>query len=185
MQVAYQLQFEPDAYLAWETDQTEKHEYWNGEVYAMGGARREHVVVSGNVFAALKQRLRGKPCQPYIADMKLRVDEFNAFFYPDVMVSCHADDRKAEQFLSHPSVIIEVLSDSTAAYDRGDKFLAYRTLESLQEYLIIDVDSRRVECYRRAANQEWLLHDYFADDSCQFHSLGFEIPLAEFFEELD
>ena len=110
MQTAEVLVFDSQDYLAWEDLQEEKHEFINGEVFAMGGARREHVVVSGNVFAALKQHLRGTPCQAYIADMKLRVEQQNAFYYPDVMVSCDKNDQKADQFLSNPSLFNSKIS---------------------------------------------------------------------------
>ncbi|PPD55648.1 MAG: hypothetical protein CTY11_01365, partial [Methylomonas sp.] len=148
MQAAEHLRFSAEDYLAWEETQAGKHEFVAGEVFAMTGARREHVVVSLNIAAALKHRLRGTPCQAYIADLKLRIEVVDAFFYPDVMVSCNAEDNQAKQFISQPALIAEVLSDSTAAYDRGDKFAAYRKLESLQEYLIVDIAARRVECFR-------------------------------------
>jgi len=185
MRTALQYHFEAADFLAWEASQAEKHEFLAGEVFAMGGARREHVLVSGNVYSALKQRLRGKPCQAYIADMKLRVDKADAFFYPDVMVSCHPDDRRAEQFLSQPCLIVEVLSESTAAFDRGAKFVAYRSLDSIQEYIIVDIDSKRVECFRRTTDNEWLLHDYVGEVDCELTSLGFTVPLAEFFEDIE
>ncbi len=107
--------FDAERYLAWEEQQAEKHEYVGGEVFAMVGARREHVVVAGNLFAAFKQRLRGGPCQVYISDLKLRVETADAFFYPDVMVSCDARDHAASQFIAHSILIVEVLSESTAA----------------------------------------------------------------------
>lgn len=185
MQQAEQLVFDAGAYLAWEENETEKHEFIAGEVFAMVGARREHVVVSGNIFAALKQRLRGKPCLAYIADMKLHVKEADAFFYPDVMVSCHAEDSRAEQFLSYPTLIVEVLSDSTEAFDRGVKFAAYRQLESLQEYVLVDLKAKRLECFRRTEEGDWLLHDAAGDECCDFKSLNLSIPMAEIFEDVD
>ncbi|TXL21852.1 hypothetical protein BMR03_11595, partial [Methylococcaceae bacterium HT2] len=113
-----------DEYLAWEELQEEKHEYVHGEIFAMGGARREHVLVSLNIASALKQHLRGTPCRAYMSDMKLRVASMDTFFYPDVIVSCNQKDHQAEQYLSFPTLIVEVLSDSTEAYDRGAKFTA-------------------------------------------------------------
>jgi Uma2 family endonuclease len=184
MKQAQQLTFDSEAYLAWEVLQTEKHEYIGGEVFAMAGARREHVVVSGNIFAGLKLRLRGSPCQAYISDMKLRVEKADAFYYPDVMVSCTVADHAAEQFLSQPSLIVEVLSETTAAFDRGDKFAAYRTLVSLKEYVIIDIAAKRVECYRRTQDNDWLMHEYLNGDICDFPSLGVSIPMAEIFENV-
>lgn len=174
--------FDTETYLAWEALQTEKHEYMSGEVFAMAGARREHVVVNGNIFAGLKYSLRGGPCQACISDMKLRVEKADAFYYPDVMVSCSASDQTAEQFLSNPTLIVEVLSDTTAAFDRGDKFAAYRTLLSLKEYVIVDIAAKRVECYRRTENNDWLMHEYLNDDICEFPSLSVSIPMADVFE---
>ncbi len=130
-QPAAKLSFED--YLAWEAGQPEKHEFVRGETFAMAGARRVHVTVSGNLFAAFKGHLRGTPCRTYMADMKLRVEEADSAFYPDVMVSCDPRDHAADLYLSHPVLLVEVLSDNTAAFDRGDKFAHYRKLPSLQE----------------------------------------------------
>ncbi|WP_295540359.1 Uma2 family endonuclease [uncultured Thiohalocapsa sp.] len=174
-----------DSYLAWEAQQPDKHEYVRGEVFAMVGARREHVVATLNLATALKQRLRGGPCQAYVSDLKLRVEAANAFFYPDVMVSCDPLDHAAELYIEHPTLVAEVLSDSTAAFDRGDKFAAYRTLPSLEEYVLVDIPSRRVESFRRASDGEWLLHVYAPDtEVCRFSSLDVSVPLAEVFEHL-
>ena len=182
---AIQSAFDAEAYLAWEDQQAEKHEYLRGEVFAMVGARREHVVVSGNLYAAFKQRLRGGPCQAYVADLKLRVETVDAFFYPDVMVSCDSRDHAAAQFVEHPTLIVEVLSESTAAFDRGDKFAAYRKLSSLQEYVLVDIPSRRVESFRRTAEQDWLFHEHRSDlGDCHFPALGVSIPFDEIFENV-
>ncbi len=184
--LATQTGFDADAYLAWEEAQAEKHEYLRGEVFAMVGARREHVVVSLNLAAAFKQRLRGGPCQAYVADLKLRVEMVDAFFYPDVMVSCDARDHAAGQFIEHPTLIVEVLSESTAAFDRGDKFAAYRMLPSLQEYVLVDIPSRRVETFRRTPEHDWLFHEHRPDlGDCHFPALRVSIPFDEIFENVD
>ncbi|BBL70554.1 Uma2 family endonuclease [Methylogaea oryzae] len=182
---ALRLPFDAVAYLDWEATQPEKHEYLAGEVFAMVGARREHVVVAGNLAAAFKQRLRGGPCQAYISGMKLRVEKVDAFFYPDVTVSGDARDHAAGQFLSYPTLVAEVLSDFTAAFDRGGKFAAYRSLESLKEYVIVDIPARRVECFRRTQENDWLLHEYLGDDTCHFPCLGVDVPMAEIFENAE
>ena len=183
---AVQTAFDADAYLAWEDLQTDKHEYVRGEVFAMVGARREHVVVALNLAAAFKQRLRGGPCQAYVSDLKLRVEAADAFFYPDVMVSCDPRDHAASQFIAHPTLIVEVLSHSTAAFDRGDKFAAYRTLPSLQEYVLVDIAARRVESFRRAPGQDWLFHEHLpAGGDCMFPTVDVAIPFAEIFENVD
>lgn len=185
MQTAGQIRFSATDFLAWEESQAEKHEFAAGEVFAMTEARQDHVLVSGNIYAALKQRLRGTPCRAYIADMKLRVETADAFFYPDVMASCHPADLGNQQYISNPTLIVEVPSDSTADYDRGGKFVAYRKLESLKEYLIVDIDARRVECFRRTADNDWLLHDYVGEVDCQLHSLDIRIAMAEIFEDIE
>ncbi len=167
-------------FLVWEIQQTEKYEFVAGEVFAMTGARRVYVVFCLNIAASLKQQLRGTSCQTYIADMKLHVAAADAFFYPDVMVSCHAEDQQAEHYLAHPTVIIEVLSDSTEAYDRGAKFAAYRLLSNLQEYVLIDIDARRVELFSRTSANDWLLH--VSDADCVLNSLGITIHSSELFE---
>ncbi|ATG88849.1 Uma2 family endonuclease [Methylomonas koyamae] len=184
MQTAERLRFSAEEYLAWEETQAEKHEFVAGEVFAMTGARQDHVVVSLNIASSLKQRLRGTPCRAYMADLKLKVEAADAFFYPDVMVSCHPGDLANQQFISNPSLIVEVLSESTADYDRGGKFVAYRKLESLMEYLIVDIEARRVECFRRTADNDWLLHDYLGEVDCELTSLGVQIPMAEIFEDI-
>ncbi len=184
MQAAGAVIFDSQDFLAWEALQKQKHEFIKGEVFAMGGARREHVIVSLNIASLLKQHLRGMSCQTYIADMKLRVEQEDAFYYPDVMVSCDKNDQTADQYLSNPTVIVEVLSDSTEAYDRGAKFAAYRQLSSLKEYVLIDIKARRVDCFRRTENNDWLLHVVDKQDNCDFVSLELSIAMADIFEDV-
>ncbi len=177
--------FDAESYLTWEEQQETKHEYIRGEIFPMVDARREHVVVTGNLSAAFKQRLRGGSCQAYVSNLKLRVEAADSFFYPDVMVSCDAQDHAASQFIEHPTLILEVLSESTAAFDRGDKFAAYRTLPSLQEYVLVDIPSRRVETFRRAEGGDWLFHECLAEHGdCRFVSLDVAIPFDEIFENV-
>jgi len=173
-----------EEFIAWEDMQPDKHEFVAGEVFAMGGARRVHVAVSGNCFAKLKEHLRGGLCRAFMADMKVEVKTAAAVFYPDVLVTCHPDDLKAELAMQHPKVIIEVLSDSTAAYDRGDKFAAYRQLESLQEYALIDPDVRRVEVFRRLDSGDWLLMASESDQGLILKSLNFAADLDTVFEDI-
>ena len=184
MQTAEAVMLDSQDYLAWEELQEQKHEFIKGEIFAMGGARREHVVVSLNVASLLKRHLRSMPCQTYIADMKLRVEQEDAFYYPDVMVSCDKNDQKTEQYLSNPILIVEVLSDSTEAYDRGAKFAAYRKLPSLKEYVLVDIKNKRVDCFRRADNSDWLLHVVDTQGACDFSSLELSVAMADIFEDI-
>ena len=173
-----------DEYLAWEELQEEKHEYVHGEIFAMGGARREHVLVSLNIAAILKQHLRGTPCRAYMSDMKLHVATMDAFYYPDVIVSCNKADHQADLFLTSPVLLVEVLSDSTEAFDRGAKFTAYRQLASLKEYVLVDIKARSVECFRRTADNDWLLHVYTDEAMCDFVSLDVSIEMQDIFEDI-
>ncbi|HQQ71892.1 MAG TPA: Uma2 family endonuclease, partial [Alicycliphilus sp.] len=130
---AHQHRFDAQAYLDWEAEQAQKHEYFDGEVFAMAGASDAHVTIAGNLYMALRNHLRGGPCSVFISDMKLRVEEDNAFFYPDVFVSCAEADRAQSHHKSAASLVVEVLSPSTSAYDRGAKFASYRKLTTLRE----------------------------------------------------
>jgi len=179
------ISFSFEDYLAWESEQLEKHEFVRGEIFAMAEARRAHVTVSLNLASAFKAHLRGTPCRAYMADMKLRVEAADTGFYPDVLVSCDARDHAADVYLSHAVLVAEVLSDSTAAFDRGDKFADYRKLPSLQEYVIVDIDARRVECFRRNAENHWVLYDYAGEGECEFASIGLSLPLAAVFEDVE
>lgn len=154
----HQPGFSRSAYFVWEAAQPTKHEYLAGEVFAMVGARQDHVVVSGALFARFRQHLQGTRCRAYTSDMKLEVLAADSVFYPDAMVSCDEADLRRQLAVQAPGLVVEVLSDSTAAFDRGGKFAAYRQLESLQEYLVVDIDRRHVELFRRQP-EGWVLHE--------------------------
>ena len=174
----------PEAYLTWENQQQEKHEYLRGDVYAMAGASQAHVVVNGNLFMALSQHLRGTPCRVYLPDMKLRIEAVDAFFYPDLKVSCDERDLRAEYAIEHPVVLAEILSDSIADYDRGTKLTAYLKLASLKEYVLIDPEARGVELYRRNPDGTWLLMDCSARGEVRLESIDLTLALATLFEGL-
>ena len=173
-----------EAFLDWENRQSARHEFYRGEVFAMVGARRVHGIVALNVATALKSRLKGNPCMVFIENMKLRVAD-DALFYPDVFVTCDARDLRTEMVFGHPTLIVEVLSESTQAFDRGAKFAAYRSLASLREYLLIDPDLRTVELFRRNAAGLFELHDHTGLDTLELASLRLALPQAELFEGLD
>ncbi|MDX2244143.1 MAG: Uma2 family endonuclease [Leptolyngbyaceae cyanobacterium bins.302] len=175
----------PENYLLAEESRVEKHEYINGEVYAMAGAEDAHVTIAGNLFALLRNHVRGKDCRVFIADMKARIEELNIYYYPDVLVTCDPRDRESPSFKRYPCLIVEVLSASTEAFDRGDKFADYQHLESLQEYVLINQKRQRVECFRRNAEGLWVLQSYHPGDTVYLTSLGFECSIAELYEDVD
>lgn len=175
-------------FLEWEQSQTEKHEYLDGmvyPVYAMVGARDAHVTVALNLASLLKAHLRGGPCRVYISDMKLRVEASNSYFYPDVFVTCDARDRADEACKRFPSLVIEVLSERTANYDRGEKFAVYRQLESLQEYALIDPRRFTIDCFRRDASAHWVLYPFAGEETVEFESITFTAPLSAVFEDVE
>ncbi len=147
-------------YLVWEEGQIERHDFIDGEVFSMSGAEDRHVTVALNFGIALQTHLTGGACRVYLSDMKLNVRSLNRYFYPDIMVTCSAADRENRLIKSEPTLIVEVLSPSTAAYDRGAKFVSYRQIPSLREYVMADIDSRLIEVYRLGDQGLWVLHPF-------------------------
>ncbi|MBI3101435.1 MAG: Uma2 family endonuclease [Burkholderiales bacterium] len=182
---APQSAFDAQAYLAWEAEQSTKHEYHDGEVFAMAGASDAHVTVALNIAMALRNHLRGSPCSVFISDMKLRVEEDNAFFYPDVFVTCADDDRGQSHSKSAPVLVVEVLSPATSAYDRGAKFAAYRKLPTLREYALIDPERLSVDLFRREGDSKrWVLHPIEAGGHVEWASVGLQVPLEALYEDV-
>lgn len=177
--------FDATAYLDWEAAQAEKHEYLDGEVFAMAGASEAHVTMAGNLFMALRNHLRGGPCSVFISDMKLQVAADNAFFYPDVFVTCTESDRAHSHYKAEPSLIVEVLSPSTSAYDRGAKFAAYRKLPSLREYALVDTERHSIDLFRRDDSGHWVLHPYEAGHTVEFASVGLSVPVEQLYEDVN
>lgn len=172
-----------EQFQSWEDGQLERHEFIDGEVFAMAGAEERHVVASMNLVFALRQHLAGQPCRPYISDMRLQIGQ--NIFYPDVMVSCSEADRARTLAKQEPILLVEVLSPSTAAYDRGEKFARYRQIDSLQEYALIDLDSRRCDVYRRGNAGLWVLHPFDAGSDLELASVGLTISAAELLAGVD
>ena len=154
-------------------------------MFAMGGAWRVQVATTGNCHAALKRHLRGTPCQVFMTDRQVRVLETGDQFYPDIVVTCDQRDLTAEPEMHHPKLLVEVLSPSTATFDRGDKFLSYRQLASLEEYALIDPDTKSVEVFRCQGNgRDWLLTTGTAAEGLLLVSGDLLIPGAELFENV-
>jgi len=177
----------PQAYLDWERLQETRHEYFDGEVYAMNGASREHNLVCGNTFSALHTQLRGGPCEVYNNDMRVKVSETGMYTYPDISVACgqpRFEDADVDTLLN-PVLIVEVLSDSTERYDRGAKFAHYRNLPWLQDYLLVAQAEYRVEHYRRQDANHWLMSEYRAlEDIAELGSVNCRLPLADMYERV-
>lgn len=175
----------PEEYLQMEKISDLKHEYIDGQVYAMAGASDAHVTIAGNLFALLRNHIRNSGCRVYIADMKARIESLNRYYYPDVMVTCDDRDKETPVYKQFPCLIVEVLSDSTEAFDRGDKFADYQQIESLQEYVLINSKRQRVECFRRGDDGLWILQSYTSlQDSYRLQSIDFEGTMTELYEDV-
>jgi Uma2 family endonuclease len=172
-------------FLAWETLQAERHEFLNGEVFAMAGAEDRHVTVALNVALALRQHLSGTPCRTFMSDMRLHVAAANAYFYPDVMVTCSAADAASPMNKAEPLLLVEVLSASTAAYDRGEKFAQYRRIATLQEYMLVDIDTRTTDLYCKGADGLWVLHPFEAAQVVHLASVNLDITAQALFAEVE
>ena len=165
-----------------------KSEFFHGEMFAMAGGTLHHSLIATNLAGEFRNRLRGRTCQPYNADLRLKIETTGLCTYPDLSVIC-GDPQFADgtdDTVVNPTVLVEVLSDSTEAYDRGKKFEHYRQIPSLQEYLLVSQKAPQIEQYIRQADGHWLLNEAAGmDRSLELPSLGIAIPLAEIFAKVN
>lgn len=181
----------PATYLAWEEQQELRYEYLDGRVYprndilGMTGGTLPHNDIALNLYTALRPFLRRRGCRVNVADVKVCIQDGGAFFYPDLLVSCHSQDLTALKFVQHPTVIVEVLSPATESYDRGAKFAQYRRLDSLREYVLISSDRINVELFRLNDRRRWELIPYGPEDDLELLSLEFSCPIKELYEAVD
>ncbi len=161
-----------------------RSEYFDGEVFAMAGGSFPHSRIAANTLAMLWNRLRGKPCQPLTSDMRIQIPPQRKFCYADVLVVCGQPQFAPgpPDNLLNPTVIIEVLSPSTAAYDRSTKFRHYQSIASFAEYVLIEQDSANIDCFTRVADGTWTLRPYSGREAIlRLHSIDCELPLAEIY----
>ena len=182
--------FTPEEYLEQERQAKTKSEYFAGQVYAMAGASGAHNIIVANALASLIVGLRGRPCIVYASDMRVKISLAGLYTYPNVSIVCgeaQFDDNQKDTLLN-PTVLIEVLSDSTEAYDRGRKFVYkhYHKLDSLAEYLLIDQDHAAIDRYVRQPDDRWLLTAYRGLDAVTvIDAIVCELPLAEVYDKVE
>jgi Uma2 family endonuclease len=177
--------FTPEDYLELERLSLIKHEYFQGQVVAMAGASKAHVIITGNLSALLNNHLRGSGCIVYATDMKVRVPSLNLFYYPDLAVTCDKRDLKVDQdFILHPKLIIEVLSDTTEPFDRGNKFTDYKVIEALEEYVLIHQRQVLVEKFQRRSNALWMSEIYRAGEMLELTSVSLICPIEALYENI-
>jgi Uma2 family endonuclease len=178
-----------EEYVNLERASTRKHEYYAGEIFAMTGASEQHNLIATNITASLHQQLRGRDCRVYPSDMRLKVLQTGLNTYPDITVVCGSPqfvDQRKRDTLINPTVIIEILSPSTERYDRGMKFQHYRTIESLQEYVLIDQDKQHIERYTRREPRQWVLEEASGFESTlDLTSIGVALRLKDIYEQVE
>jgi Uma2 family endonuclease len=180
--------FTEDEYFELERKGEEKHEFLRGAIVAMAGASTRHNLIAANLIAALRASARGGPCRVLTGDQRIHVESTGLYTYPDVTVVCGGMQfhPKHPDTLLNPKIIVEVLSDSTEAYDRGAKFAHYRSVPSLEEYVLVSQIERRIEHYRRVDGGQWLLTEIKGHEGAlPLPALGCELRIADAYEDVE
>jgi Uma2 family endonuclease len=175
----------PAEYLAWEEKAEVRHEYINGEIFAMSGSSDDHASIVGNTLIALKPFVRGAGCRIYPQDVKAKIQDQSRYYYPDLLVTCDPRDREDKYVKRHYKLIVEVLSTSTEAFDRGKKFEDYRRSASLEEYVLVAQDRISVDVFRRNALGKWEFEGHGPGDAVELVSLGGKLAIADLYEDVE
>ncbi|NOT49529.1 MAG: Uma2 family endonuclease [Acidobacteria bacterium] len=170
-----------EEYLEGEKVSPIRHEYLDGEVYAMSGASKRHNRISGNLLEKLRLHLKGADCETFYNEVKLRVKHLNRFYYPDLVVVCGPDEEH-DYYISKPTIIVEVLSPSTALTDKREKWFAYQDIEGLKEYVMIEQESERAEVYRKRDDGLWSFLEFEKHEEIELESINFKTPMAGLYE---
>jgi Uma2 family endonuclease len=173
-----------EAYLEAERAAIEKHQYYQGEIFAMSGASLEHNIIFSNLFTDIGYKLKGKNCRPYGSDLRIHIPKNTLFTYPDISIICGEANLIDDKFdtATNPSVIIELLSKSTRNYDKGEKFTLYRDIDSLKEYILVDTEKIYVEKHIRNADNSWQLTDYrLLENKFTINCINVEILLSNIY----
>ncbi|MFP4253768.1 MAG: Uma2 family endonuclease [Halothece sp.] len=174
----------PEEYLAWEETQREKYEYINGQVYAMGGGSVNHGRIAIRLTAMFDAHLEGSSCITGNSDIKINLAETNNYTYPDASVTCDDRDKSNPNYFTYPCLIVEVLSKSTEAYDRGGKFRMYRQNSVLQDYLLVSSTQIEMDLYHKKETGEWIILNYQAGDTIQLKSINLSFKIEQIYRGL-
>jgi Uma2 family endonuclease len=176
--------FTPEEYFAWEEQQLERHEYIDGEVYAMSGGTIDHGDIAGNFLSLLKAHLRGSGCKTLNSDCRVSIVGSTRYVYPDISVTCEDRDKTTTQYITYPCLIVEVLSPNTEAYDRGNKFKMYRRNPSLQEYVLVSVNTIEIELFRKTETGDWRIINYQSGDTVELKSVNLTYQIEQIYEDI-
>jgi Uma2 family endonuclease len=174
--------FTPEEYFEWEEQQQLRHEYLDGEVYAMTGGTLNHSQIAANFIAMLIPHLRGKNCRVLTSDARVNIHQSNDYVYPDISVTCNEKDINNTKFINNPCLIIEVLSPTTEAYDRGDKFAMYRLSPTLQDYVLVNANKIAIDIYRKDERGKWDIINYRQGDLVELESIDLNFQIDRVFE---
>jgi Uma2 family endonuclease len=177
-------QLTPAEYLEWEEKQEFKYEYVDGKIRAMTGGTLNHSKISGNFYYILQTHLRGSGCQVLNSDAKVQITAASNYVYPDISVTCDDRDKTATKFIDHPCLIVEVLSPSTEAYDRWEKFNLYRRSDALQDYVLVNTDRMEIALYSKNDRHKWEITRYVAGDLVELKGINLTFPIEQVFEEI-
>ena len=164
--------FTPEEYFAWEEQQEVKHEYFDGEVYAMTGGTLNHSEINANLITILRNHLEDSGCRVLSSDARVKIQRSEKYLYPDASVTCDDRDRETTQYVNHPCLIVEVLSPSTEAYNRGKKFKLYRRSPSLVEYVLVSSTEVEIDVFRKNDRGRWEEISYVAGDMVELESIN-------------
>lgn len=175
----------PVEYFAWEEQQLCRHEYINGEVYAMSGGTQNHSRIALKVAALLDNHLSNGSCRVFNSDCRVNLAGSNDYTYPDASVSCDPRDKTSVQYITYPCLIVEVLSESTEAYDRGNKFFRYRQNSQLQDYILVSSQEIAIDLYRKSNDGRWEIINYRVGDVVELQSVSLSFPIEQVYRGID
>jgi len=176
--------FTPEEYFAWESQQLEKHELINGQVYAMTGGSVNHGRIAIKLTALFDAHLEGSGCITGNSDIKVKIVESEDYTYPDASVTCDERDKTTTQYITYPCLIVEVLSKSTEAYDRGGKFRMYQNNPVLKDYLLVSSTSIEIDLYHKNDAGQWMIINYGAGDTIELKSITLSFPIEQVYRGL-
>ncbi|MBD1832461.1 Uma2 family endonuclease [Cyanobacteria bacterium FACHB-472] len=185
MTISKNFYISKEDYLEGERVSPIKHEYKRGQVYAMVGAKKPHIIIAGNLVTLFNNHLEDSPCIVLSSDIKVRLESADCYYYPDVALTCdERDTNSTDDFILYPILVIEVLSPSTAAFDRGEKFADYQTSPSLREYVLINQSQMSVECFRLSDSGDWVSQTYRQGDEVYFASIDICCDIASIYRKV-
>jgi Uma2 family endonuclease len=182
---SYSPKLTPSEYFTWEEQQLCRHEYINGEVYAMSGGTQNHSRIALKIAALLDNHLSQGSCRVFNSDCRVNLVDSDDYTYPDASVSCDPRDKTTAQYITYPCLIVEVLSESTEAYDRGNKFFRYRQNLQLQDYVLVSSQEIAIDLYRKSNDGRWEIINYRAGDIVELQSVNLSFPIEQVYRGID